>query len=267
MSAGFQPQCEGKGHMQANYKMKTLLIAISIFFLQIIFANAEDIIELKPFDHLHVYQPSGTPSAFFILISGDGGWVRAAPDVAETFSKQGTLVVGVEIKRYLAGVKHSKGCISVAEDLLNLSNYIQKKYNVQDKKPVLVGYSSGATLVYAALAQSPPGEFQGALSFGFCPDFEPAVDFCPGNGLEWTNGPVEHSVLLKPSQNIKDPWIAFQGTNDQVCDPHVTEDFVKQVSGGQFILCPKAGHGFGHLANWLPEFKQIWTELQAPNLQ
>jgi dienelactone hydrolase len=247
--------------------MKKLLIAISIILIQSILANAEELIELQPFDHLHIYQPSGVPSAFFILVSGDGGWVRAAPTVAETFSKQGTFVVGVDIKRYLAGVKHSGRCISVAEDLFQLSNYVRKKYNLGEEKPVLIGYSSGATLVYAALAQAPPGAFQGALSFGFCPDFEPAINLCPGNGLKWINGPIEKSVLLKPSQSIRDPWIAFQGANDQVCDPHVTEEFVERVSNGQFVLCPKAGHGFAHLASWLPEFKKIWIQLQAPNMQ
>jgi len=247
--------------------MNRFLITLLIVCVISTLANAEELIELQPFEHLHIYQPSGVPTGLFILVSGDGGWIKAAPTVAETFSKAGAFVIGIDIKRYLAGVKHSRKCVSVAQDLQDLSKYIRKKYNLPDQKALLIGYSSGATLVYAALAQSKPGEFQGALSFGFCPDFEPAVDFCQQNGLEWTNGPIQKSVLLKPSQSIRDPWIAFQGANDQVCDPVITEAFAQKVSTGQFILCPKAGHGFAHLANWLPQFKQIWTELQMPEFK
>jgi len=112
------------------------------------------------------------------------------------------------------------------------------------------------------LAQADPGEFQGALSFGFCPDFEPPIEFCEGHGIEWTNGPVPRSVLLKPSQKLLDPWVAFQGANDQVCDPNVTREFVQQVSTGKFVLCPKAGHGFGHLTNWLPKFQKVWKGMK-----
>jgi hypothetical protein len=55
--------------------------------------------------------------------------------------------------------------------------------------PVLVGYSSGATVVYAALVQSPPGTFAGALSLGFCPDQDfSGAALCPGAGLHYTQG-------------------------------------------------------------------------------
>jgi len=51
------------------------------------------------------------------------------------------------------------------------------------QRPLLVGYSSGATLVYAALAAAPPEAFAGAISLGFCPDLEIHKPLCHGRAL------------------------------------------------------------------------------------
>ena len=48
---------------------------------------------------------------------------------------------------------------------------------------VLVGYSSGASLAYAAIAAAPPETFAGAISLGFCPDIEIRVEPCRTRGL------------------------------------------------------------------------------------
>jgi len=219
---------------------------------------AEMVVPYPRFGDLHIYQPAGHPLEFLILVSGDGGWTKAAPVVADALSKEGSFVAGIEIKKYIHGVKRTPGCISVAQDFQELAEYIKTKYDLKNSKPVLIGYSSGATLVYAALAQASPGQFTGALSFGFCADFEPALSFCKGNGLEYSKGPVPNSVLLQPSGNIQDPWVTFIGSIDEVCNPQETEIFTRQVSTGEFVLIPKAGHGFAHLAGWMPEFHRVW---------
>jgi dienelactone hydrolase len=239
---------------------------ISIFFLIAIRGSAEEVFTYPGFGDLHVYQPKDHHARdFLILVSGDGGWQRAAPVVAEALSREGSFVAGVEIKKYLRGIKRNSGCVSVAEDFHRLAEFLRTRYQLTQKKPVLFGYSSGATLVYAALAQSSPGEFRGALSFGFCTDFEPAVDFCKGNGLEYTTGSVHNGVVLLPSKAIQDPWVTFQGATDVVCNPQKTEDFTNQVSTGEFVLIPKAGHGFAHLNGWMPEFRRVWTRFHAEN--
>jgi type IV secretory pathway VirJ component len=53
----------------------------------------------------------------------------------------------------------------------------------------------------------------------------------------------------------------LQGTIDQVCDPSATEAFVKQVKGGRVVLLPKVGHGFAVQRNWMPQFKEAFTDL------
>jgi len=244
--------------------MRTLLFfLVSLLLLVTAPGYTEETSAYPGFGDLHIYQPQGQAKDFLILVSGDGGWVRAAPVVARALSQEGSFVAGVEIKKYLRGIKHDPSCVSVAEDFHHLAEFIRTKYQLPQTKPILLGYSSGATLVYAALAQSSPGEFNGALSFGFCADFEPAVDFCKGNGLEYIKGSTPNSVLLQPSKAIQDPWVAFQGATDAVCDPQKTETFTHQVSTGEFVLIPKAGHGFAHLAGWMPEFRRIWPRFHA----
>jgi dienelactone hydrolase len=237
---------------------KICLVLTTLLLVNALHLHAEEVVSFPRFGDLHIYRPAGHPTGFLILVSGDGGWVRAAPVVAATLSKEGSLIAGVEIKKYLHGIKQTPGCVSVAQDFQELAEFIRTKYDLPDSKPVLIGYSSGATLVYAALAQASPGQFTGALSFGFCADFEPAVTFCKGNGLEYLKGPLPNSILLQPSRSIQDPWVTFQGSTDEVCDPLKTEAFTQQVSTGEFVLIPKAGHGFAHLAGWMPEFHRVW---------
>ena len=86
--------------------------------------------------------------------------------------------------------------------------------------PVLVGYSSGATVAYATLVQSPPGTFAGALSLGFCAeqDFSGA-SLCPGAGLHYTPTRSTNWCCSRPPRSNR-PWIALQGQKDEVCSPH-----------------------------------------------
>ena len=70
------------------------------------------------------------------------------------------------------------------QDFVQLATVIEKRYNYAEYiSPVIMGYSSGATLVYGILAQSRPGTFKGGISLGFCPDIELPKMLCQINGL------------------------------------------------------------------------------------
>jgi len=141
---------------------------------------------------------------------------------------------------------------------------VQKQIGLSEYHvPVLVGYSSGATLVYAALVQSPPGTFAGALSLGFCADQDFAgAQLCPGNGLRYTQN-AQHELVLAPASTLRQPWIALQGQKDQVCDALAADEFVAQVAGGAVVKLPLVGHGFSVERNWLPQFRAAYARLAA----
>jgi type IV secretory pathway VirJ component len=172
-------------------------------------------------------------------------------------------VVGVDITYYFKQLESSsESCVYPAGDFELLSKYVQKKLGFpQYITPVLIGYSSGATLVYAAIVQAPSTTFRGAVSLGFCPDIALSKPFCRGSGLEWTKGPRGKGSSFLPASHLAVPWVALQGTIDQVCDAEKTKAYVKQVNMGEIVMLPKVGHGFSVPRNWMPQFKDEFARL------
>jgi len=239
------------------------------------------------FGTVTVYIPEGTPKSVAIFLSGDGGWNLGVISMAKALVDMGAVVIGVDIRQYLgalgkAAQRENAPCQLIAGDFENLSHQIQKEigmfvYHV----PVLVGYSSGATVVYAALVQSPPGTFAGALSLGFCPDQDfSGAALCPGAGLHYSQGnnrsaaegiPRSASgatrektdLIFEPAKNLKQPWIAFQGQKDEVCAPAPVDVFAAQTTNGQVVKLPLVGHGFSVERNWMPQFLESYASITA----
>ena len=219
------------------------------------------------FGTLNVYVPAGAPKSVAIFFSGDGGWELGVISMAHALAQSGALVIGVNIRQYFARLQQATAhpqapCQMIAADLESLSHRVQKRLGLSEYLvPVLVGYSSGATVVYAALVQSPPGTFAGALSLGFCAeqDFFGA-QLCPGAGLHYTPN-AQHELVFQPAATLRQPWIALQGEKDEVCNAHAAGVFAAQVANGQIIRLPLVGHGFSVERNWLPQFKAAYAYL------
>ena len=248
-------------------KRLLLIIILAAIFVSESIAKPieEDHIEFGPFGPLTVYSQSFQPSHVILFVSGDGGWNLGVIEMARELTSLNALVVGIDIVRYLKHLEsQSERCSYPASDFEMLSKFIQKKLNYPRYViPVLAGYSSGATLVYAVFAQAPPNTFQGAISLGFCPDLLLSKPLCRGSGLEWENGPKDKGFIFMPAQHLQGPWVALQGTIDEVCDPQATGDFVKRVNTGRLVLLPKVGHGFSVPRNWLPQFRGEFQRLIA----
>jgi len=225
----------------------------------------EETVAFGRFGHITLYRQSPRPSQVVLFVSGDGGWNLGVIDMARALSSLDALVVGIDITSYLKRLAGSDDkCSYCAADFESLSKFVQKKLDFpRYVQPVLVGYSSGATLVYATLVQAPPNTFVGAISLGFCPDLPLTKPLCRGNGLEWKPGPTGKGYWFQPATNLQPPWIAFQGAIDQVCHAAATETYVKQVKNGEIVLLPKVGHGFSVQRNWMPQFKETFTRLVA----
>ena len=226
----------------------------------------EDSLQFGRFGTVHLYQPSSHPKNVAIFVSGDGGWNLGVVDMARSLAGDGALVIGVDIVHYIGQLDQStEDCTYPAADFEALSQYVQKKLDLPTYEyPILVGYSSGATLVYAVLVQGPPNTFAGAISMGFCPDLPLTKPLCKGSGLEWTAGPKGKGFSFLPAHHLENPWIAFQGTIDQVCNADSVESFVKTVENSRLVLLPKVGHGFSVEKNWLPQLRKEFATLNAP---
>ena len=245
-------------------KMSRLLFLLLFSTIPAGIYAAEQTISLDPFGEIYIYPPAKQPpNSLLILVSGDGGWEHAVLRMARVLSNENSLVAGIDINQYLKSLeKAPEDCVSAATDFQALGNFVQKKYGIRkEAHPYLIGYSSGATLVYAALVQAQPSMFPAAFSFGFCPDFSVKKNFCKGRGLEWDEV-KKGSISLKAAKDLQNPWIVFQGFSDQVCNEDVTRQFVSEVPMGRFVLLPKVGHGFNVLRNWLPEFQKIFKSIE-----
>jgi len=217
------------------------------------------------FGKVALYRQTPHPRNVVLFFSGDGGWNLGVIDMAQTLSKMDALVVGINLPHYLATLATGKEtCSYPASDAELLSKYVQKKLGFPTyTPPVLVGYSSGATLVYALLVEGPPNTFKGAISMGFCPDLPLRKPFCAGHGLTWGPGPKGKGVSFKPSDVLEQPWVAFQGLIDQVCSPQDVEAYVRQVKNGEAVMLPRVGHGFSVPANWEAQFKQAFQRITS----
>lgn len=227
-------------------------------------ASGDDSINYGAFGNVTIYKPTGTPKTFVLFISGDGGWNQGVVDMAKNIANQGAMVAGVNILTYYKNIKKENvKCYYPAGDFEKLSLEIQKRYKFSSYcKPILVGYSSGATLVYGVLAQAPANTFKGAIALGFCPDIELDKTLC--NGLALTTKVLKpgKSFYLNPSEKLTAPFIVLQGTEDLDCPYAAALKYMKEVNTEQLITLPKVGHGFSVTKNWLPQFIKAYQEIQ-----
>src|SRR5271168_2254575 len=186
-------------------------------------AAAPQTIAYGRFGEISIYRSLPEAHDVVLFVSGDGGWNLGVIAMAERLAAKGALVAGVDIRHYLGELEKSpEQCVAPANDLEDLSRELQSKLGIKHNlQPTLVGYSSGATLVYAALVEAKEGVFKGALSLGFCPDLDLKKPLCLGSGIEATPRRTPKGTLqgvdLKPAKMLQGKWIALQGQLDQVC--------------------------------------------------
>jgi type IV secretory pathway VirJ component len=219
-----------------------------------------------PFGEVKLYRPDSEARQVVLFVSGDGGWNRGVVPMAERLREQGALVAGIDIRSYLRGLERSaQSCIYPAGDLEELSRAVQLQARLPSyHPPILVGYSSGATLVYLALVAAPPESFAGALSLGFCPDLEVGKAPCSSHRIGFRKRAKGIGYDLEPARSLQRPWLALQGEADRVCPAAVTRAFVAQVPAGRLVSLPKVGHGFAVTRNWEAAYLEAYRSLAAP---
>jgi len=228
----------------------------------------ESSLDVARFGTVHLYQEAAHPSRVALFVSGDGGWNKGVVDMARTMASRGALVVGIDIRTYEKSLAAEKGaCAYPAADFESLSQAVQKKLAMPSYElPVLVGYSSGATLVYAILAEAPANTFRGAVALGFCPDLDLPKVLCKGNGLTWEmppakKRPVKTTYIFTPAAHPEGKFVALQGTSDKVCNPPATERWVHQLPGAEVLMLPEVGHGFSRPAKWQSAFDRALDDV------
>jgi len=230
----------------------------------------EETQSLPGFGAVAIYRPRdlGHARGVVLFVSGDGGWKLGVVDMARRIADR-AIVAGLSMPAWQKRAEaHAASCWYPAGELEGASQALEKRYHLpQYVRPVLVGYSSGATVVYGALAQAPPTTFRGAVSLGFCPDLEVKRRFC--GTTTWRPGweekkkqswlPEQPDMTEREGGGVK--WIAIQGLIDQVCAPPQTVKFVGRVPHSKVVSLEKVGHGFSVPARWGAAFDRSVAEL------
>jgi type IV secretory pathway VirJ component len=215
------------------------------------------------FKDVHIYRPVGKVGHVVLFLSGDGGWNRRLVTMANTMVADGALVIGIDVPELFEALEaDGASCVFPDGDLENLSHYVQAYYKLPTYfTPMLVGYSTGATLAYAMIAQAPPGIFAGALSLSFCADLDLRKPLCKGEGLNFSTRKDGEGVRLIPASNLRVPWIALHGSVDQECPASEAREFVAQTHPAQFVDLPDVGHDYARSNRWLPQFRAAYSSI------
>jgi len=245
-------------------------IIFAIFFTLVYSSESRavvtsDSLNVPVFGKIYVYNRTTTPQNVIIMISGDGGWKFGVVGFSETFSDMNTLVIGVDIPRYFKNLRRrTDDCYNVAADFVELATVVEKKYDFPDYiPPVIMGYSSGATLVYGILSQARPGTFIGGISIGFCPDIELPKKLCETNGLTVKEDVPGKRYILQPDEKLGNPWIVLNGKLDRICNYPDVVDFMNKTKDAELITLPKVGHGFAKWSDFMPQWKDAFNRLIA----
>ncbi len=229
---------------------------------------AEKTLRLDSFGILHIYRNTPHPTNVVLFFSGEEGWTQTTAEMAKELASLDSLVVGVDINHYLRWLAtDGDECSYYSSDLEDLSHYVQQELRFPHYIfPILIGYSSGATLTYASLIQTPTGTLRGAMSLGFCPGMLLPKPPCPGSGLRWKKpgkgkSPRGEEYVFEPAPDLVIPWIVFQGDADTVCRFDAAASFVKQTGHARIVELPKVGHRFSVEADWKPQLKQEFESL------
>lgn len=215
------------------------------------------------FGPVTLYAPSGPSKGLVLFLSGDGGWNLGVVDMAGILVKQGMTVAGLSVPAYLKSAEASRArCIDAASDLQAVARLVASKAKLPAGAPIVAGYSSGATIAYAAMVQGGPRAFRGGLSLGFGPDQAGVKPWCRGAGLTAT--PItkpERGWLFAPVKHLGSPWLVLQGLRDEVVDPAAARRFTGAIDDAQLVELPAVGHGFAVQKNWVPQFEAAFSAL------
>lgn len=216
------------------------------------------------FGDVAVYKPAGASKGLALFASGDGGWNRGVTDMAHQAAALGYWVAGFSTPQFLKGLDGGADRCSDADGLLaRLGDDLVRELKLPlGTKPVIIGYSSGATVAYTTLAADAGRRFGGGISLGFCPDLLIHKPFCPGEGgltAHWQKSPPTWVFDKRETVNV--PWRIVQGEADQVCDPKFAPEFAAGQKDAKAVMLPKVGHGFGVPKNWMPQYAQSVKDL------
>jgi type IV secretory pathway VirJ component len=217
----------------------------------------EETLSHDNFGKLAIYYPADEPKGLVLLLSGNGGWNLDMVEVARVVADLDYLVVGIDSTSYLARLNGlASPCGDLATDFDKLRRFLENYYHLPaDRAPLLVGYGSGAALVYATLAQAPTAAFHAVVSVDFCPRIALKKPLCQGRSLESATAPDRKSIVLQPAKQLQTTWFVFQ--SERACDSDNVTQFVRESTNAKLVTLGKETSKPTGQKTWLPQFTAL----------
>jgi type IV secretory pathway VirJ component len=228
---------------------------------------ADRYLDVAGFGEVAVYRPKIPSKGLALFASGDGGWSLGVLDMAHEAAAAGYWVAGFSTPQFLKALDGGDAACSDADGLIaKLGESLVRTLDLPvDTRPVVIGYSSGATIVYAALAADAGQRLGGGISLGFCPDLLIRKPFCAGTGglTQQKQQVAPFGYVFDKHETVDARWRILQGEADTVCDPKFAPEFAEGQRDAKAVLLPKVGHGFGVPKNWMAQYRESLDELLA----
>jgi type IV secretory pathway VirJ component len=214
----------------------------------------------KPWDEIQIavpivkkamaYVPKQKVSSVFLFISGDGGWELGVIDMARRIMPK-AIVIGISYPALKTAQGVGPQCWQPAASLEEIAHAAERELKLPEyHAPILLGYSSGATAVYAGLAGAPPQTFSGGMSLGFCPDLPSLRPVCNADNFKPTYDAKKSTAWLPKVKSVPKDWYVLNGIQDAVCLPPDMHTFLDDMGNVHFVEVPGTGHGFGRPVRW-----------------
>jgi type IV secretory pathway VirJ component len=213
-------------------------------------AWTERVLTVPIVGHATAYVPKAPVSTVILFFSGDGGWNLGVVDMARRIMPK-AIVIGLSYPALRKAHASSPSCWMPSGDVETISHAAQRELKLPEyHPPIVLGYSSGATLVYELLAASPASTFSGGLSMGFCPDLPSDHPVCAADDFKPTFEAGRSTAWIPKVATTKHDWYVLNGEQDQVCLPPEMHRFLDGIAGAHFIEIPGTGHGFAKPVHW-----------------
>ena len=155
---------EGRRHSRLTI---AAAIAIAVGTVLVSFRPASAL-ETGNLGQVHEFNPVSAMRGLVVLFSDARGWTSVSDDAALALTRDGALVVGVDLPDYLARLDAHSGeaCHDVVGDINSISRQVQRERgNTLYLTPIVAGIGEGGALAPAILARAPAATIAGAVSY------------------------------------------------------------------------------------------------------
>ena len=198
-----------------------------------------------PFGQIHLYRPVSDPRGIALLLSDHDGWSQDETELARGLADHGLLVAGASAPALIHGLEKAPGkCINPNYALIALARDIQHRAGVvRYRQPVLIGYGTGATLAFGALAQWPDASYQGVISVNPTSSVAGHKPWCaaPGFATGHVTKP-QPGWRFAPNPRNRVGWIILQQAGVNRIAPKPLLRFASSVPGARLIQLPRSSN-------------------------